>query len=70
MGWLFLGRAISGLTASTVPTAMAYVTDVTPQEKRAASFGMVNAAFGMGFVVGAPGVQDFWGHVAPVRSVL
>jgi len=64
MGWLFLGRAISGLTASSVPTAMAYMTDVTPEEKRAAAFGMVNAAFGMGFVLG-PAVGGMLGSVNP-----
>ena len=50
--WLFVGRIISGVTASSVPTAMAYMADVTPPEKRAASFGMLNAAFGLGFVLG------------------
>src|ERR1700712_4606949 len=48
LSWLFVGRVISGLTASSVPTAVAYMTDVTPQEKRAQAFGMLSAAFGMG----------------------
>jgi MFS transporter, DHA1 family, tetracycline resistance protein len=52
MSWLFLGRVVSGITSSSVPTAMAYITDVTPPEKRAASFGMVSAALGLGLVLG------------------
>src|SRR5271163_3893721 len=52
LSWLFVGRLISGLTASSIPPAMAYMADVTPREKRAAAFGMLNAAFGIGFVLG------------------
>jgi len=62
--WLFLGRAISGLTASSVPTAMAYMADVTPPEKRAGAFGMLNAAFGVGFVVG-PALGGVLGNINP-----
>ena len=50
--WLFAGRVISGITSATVPTAYAYITDVTPPEQRAAKFGMIGAAFGLGFVLG------------------
>jgi DHA1 family tetracycline resistance protein-like MFS transporter len=64
LNWLFLGRIISGLTASSVPTAMAYMTDVTPREKRAASFGMLNAAFGLGFVLG-PALGGILGNINP-----
>ncbi len=39
IGWLFLGRIISGITTSSIPTAMAYIADVTPKEKRAGAFG-------------------------------
>lgn len=62
--WLFLGRIISGLTASSVPTAMAYMADVTPHEKRAAAFGMLSAAFGVGFVLG-PAMGGVLGGVNP-----
>jgi DHA1 family tetracycline resistance protein-like MFS transporter len=62
--WLFLGRIVSGLTSSSIPTAMAYMADVTPQEKRAAAFGMLNAAFGIGFVVG-PAVGGVLGNMNP-----
>ena len=64
LGWLFLGRVISGLTSSSIPTAMAYMADVTPREKRAAAFGMLNAAFGIGFVLG-PALGGLLGNVNP-----
>lgn len=50
--WLFVGRALSGVTAASFSTANAYIADVTPPEKRAAAFGMMGAAFGVGFVLG------------------
>jgi len=49
---LFIGRIISGITASSFSTANAYIADVTPPEKRGAAFGMLGAAFGIGFVIG------------------
>lgn len=52
LSWLFVGRVISGITAASFPTANAYIADVTPPENRAAKFGMLGAAFGLGFVVG------------------
>ncbi len=52
LGWLFIGRVISGITSASIPTAMAYIADVTPPEKRSAGFGMLSAAFGLGFVLG------------------
>jgi DHA1 family tetracycline resistance protein-like MFS transporter len=64
LSWLFLGRIISGLTASSIPTAMAYMADVTPRERRAAAFGMLNAAFGMGFVLG-PALGGLLGNINP-----
>ena len=62
--WLLVGRVISGLTASSIPTAMAYMADVTPAERRAAAFGMLNAAFGVGFVLG-PALGGILGSVNP-----
>jgi DHA1 family tetracycline resistance protein-like MFS transporter len=50
--WLFLGRLIAGATAANAATATAYIADVTPPQKRASQFGLVGAAFGVGFVVG------------------
>jgi MFS transporter, DHA1 family, tetracycline resistance protein len=61
LGWLFLGRIISGITASNISTAFAYVTDVTPPEKRAKPFGLISAAFGLGFVIG-PAVGGYLGN--------
>ena len=52
LAWLFVGRIISGITTSNISTAFAYVTDVTPPEKRAKQFGLIGAAFGLGFVIG------------------
>lgn len=52
LGWLFAGRVISGIMAATFSTATAYIADVTEPEKRAAAFGMIGGAFGLGFVLG------------------
>jgi DHA1 family tetracycline resistance protein-like MFS transporter len=52
LSWLFLGRVISGITSASFPTANAYIADVTPENARAAKFGMLGAAFGLGFIVG------------------
>ncbi|MBI3784139.1 MAG: TCR/Tet family MFS transporter [Deltaproteobacteria bacterium] len=62
--WLLLGRTISGICAATFSTAGAYIADVTPPEKRAGSFGMLSAAFGLGFVIG-PAVGGLLGAVSP-----
>ena len=62
--WLFVGRVISGIAASSFSTAGAYIADVTPPEKRAAGFGMIGAAFGLGFVLG-PAVGGLLGVVDP-----
>jgi DHA1 family tetracycline resistance protein-like MFS transporter len=64
LGWLFLGRVISGFTSSSIPAAMAYMADVTPSERRAAAFGMLSAAFGLGFVLG-PAVGGLLGTINP-----
>lgn len=64
IGWLFVGRVISGITASSVPTAMAYISDVVPKEKRAGAFGMIGVAFGLGFILG-PGIGGPLGDINP-----
>lgn len=62
--WLFLGRILSGVTSASFATAGAYIADVTPVEKRAAGFGVVGAAFGLGFVLG-PALGGVLGAVDP-----
>src|SRR5499427_10340262 len=62
IGWLFLGRIISGITTSSIPTAMAYIADVVPKEKRAGAFGMIGVVFGLGFILG-PGVGGPLGDI-------
>ncbi len=52
LGWLYLARIVSGITAANFSAASAYIADVTPPEKRAAGFGMIGAAFGLGFIAG------------------
>lgn len=64
LSWLFVGRLISGVTAASVSTSMAYVADVTPPERRAQSFGFVGVAFGVGFVLG-PAIGGLLGSVDP-----
>jgi len=64
LAWLFVGRVISGITAASFSTAFAYIADVTPQEKRAAAFGMVGAGFGLGFTLG-PALGGVLGGVDP-----
>jgi len=64
VGWLFVGRVISGITAASFSTAGAYIADVTPEEKRAAGFGMIGAAFGLGFVLG-PALGGLLGGMDP-----
>jgi len=62
--WLFIGRMISGVTAASISTSMAYVADVTPPERRAQSFGFVGVAFGLGFVLG-PAIGGMLGSIDP-----
>lgn len=64
LAWLFIGRVISGITAATFSTATAYIADVTPPEERAAKFGLIGAAFGVGFVLG-PAVGGLLGSTDP-----
>ena len=59
---LFIGRAISGMCAASFTTANAYIADTTPHEKRAAAFGLLGAAFGLGFFIG-PALGGFLGHI-------
>ncbi|HVN28075.1 MAG TPA: TCR/Tet family MFS transporter [Candidatus Binataceae bacterium] len=64
VGWLFIGRVISGITAASFSTASAYIADVAPPDKRAGSYGMISAAFGLGFVLG-PAMGGVLGNIDP-----
>ena len=50
--WLFVGRIIAGLTGASITTASAYIADVSTPANRAKNFGMIGAAFGLGFIIG------------------
>jgi len=50
--WLFIGRLIAGMMGASITTATAYIADISTPEKRAQNFGMVGAAFGLGFIIG------------------
>lgn len=58
---LFAGRIVSGIASATISTAQAYIADITAPEKRAGAFGMLGAAFGIGFVLG-PALGGLLGH--------
>ena len=62
--WLLLGRIVSGICSSNAAVAGAYIADVSPPDKRAAGYGMIGAAFGIGFVVG-PALGGWLGHFDP-----
>lgn len=59
--WLFLGRIFAGITGASFTTAQAYIADISKPEERAKNFGMVGAAFGLGFIVG-PAIGGMLGH--------
>jgi len=63
LGWLFVGRVISGITSASYATAFAYIADVTPAERRAGRYGLLGAAFGIGFIVG-PAVGGLLGGIS------
>jgi MFS transporter, DHA1 family, tetracycline resistance protein len=59
--WLFVGRIIAGITGASITTASAYIADVSTKENRAKNFGMIGAAFGLGFIIG-PVIGGFLGQ--------
>lgn len=59
--WLFLGRIVAGITGASVTTASAYIADISTDEDRAKNFGLIGAAFGLGFIIG-PVVGGLLGH--------
>jgi DHA1 family tetracycline resistance protein-like MFS transporter len=62
--WLFAGRVVSGITSASFSTASAYIADVAPPDRRARGYGMISAAFGLGFVLG-PGLGGVFGNRNP-----
>ena len=64
LGWLFLGRILAGVAGAAVGTATAYIADITPKEKRSQRFGLIGAAFGLGFIIG-PVVGGELGEISP-----
>ena len=64
IGWLFVGRIIAGITGASMTTASAYIADISTPETRAQNFGMIGAAFGLGFIVG-PMIGGLLGELGP-----
>lgn len=62
--WLFLGRVIAGVTGASFTTASAYIADISTNENRAQNFGMIGAAFGLGFILG-PIIGGLLGTLGP-----
>ncbi len=67
IAWLFIGRTLSGMAGASYPTVNAYIADVSPPEKRAANFGLVGAAFGLGFILG-PALGGLLGEHFSLRA--
>jgi MFS transporter, DHA1 family, tetracycline resistance protein len=65
--WLFVGRIIAGVMGASFTTATAYIADISTPEKRAQNFGLIGAAFGLGFIIGPiiGGVASKWGLDIP-----
>jgi len=61
--WLFLGRIIAGIGGASFTTATAYIADISAPEKRAENFGLIGAAFGIGFIIG-PVIGGFLGDIS------
>lgn len=62
--WLFIGRIIAGFTGASITTASAYIADISSPENRAKNFGMIGAAFGLGFIIG-PVLGGLLGQYGP-----
>lgn len=67
LGWLFVGRIIAGMMGASFTTASAYIADVSTPETRAQNFGIIGAAFGLGFIIGPMlgGVLETFGSRVP-----
>ena len=67
IAWLFAGRLIAGIMGASFTTATAYIADISTPEKRSQNFGLIGAAFGLGFIIGPiiGGVASKWGTNVP-----
>ncbi len=63
LGWLFVGRIFSGILGASFTTGAAYIADVSTPENRSQNFGMIGAAFGLGFIIG-PMMGGFLGDLS------
>lgn len=62
--WLFVGRIVAGITGASFTTAAAYIADISTNENRTQNFGMIGAAFGLGFIIG-PVIGGLLGSFGP-----
>ncbi len=60
--WLFIGRFLAGITGASFTVASAYIADISTKEEKAKNFGLIGAAFGLGFIIG-PGIGGFFGEI-------
>ena len=60
--WLFIGRFLAGITGASITVATAYIADISTKENKAKNFGLIGAAFGLGFIIG-PGIGGFFGEI-------
>jgi len=67
LGMLFFSRVLDGLTGGNISVAQAYIADISDDENRARNFGLIGAAFGLGFIIGpaAGGLLSRWGYAVP-----
>ena len=60
--WLFVGRFLAGITGASFTVASAYIADISTKEEKAKNYGLIGAAFGLGFIIG-PGIGGFFGDI-------
>lgn len=67
LAWLFVGRVLAGITGASFTVASAYIADISTPDKKAQNFGLLGAAFGLGFIIGPVigGIASEWGTRVP-----